>query len=117
MSRDGKNNISTCPNWQNYDNATKPQGAPLNPIATSAPGDLLPSYVLVGKASLPTTEAGKNYILTYVDLFTRFGLAAPMLIKLRQRWWIRGWRVGFYILERRDEYLQINALSSNRHKC
>ena len=34
--------------------------------------------VLGGKTSLPTSEGGNKCILTMVDLFTRFGVAAPM---------------------------------------
>ena len=52
--------------------------AALNPIATSAPRNILAIDLLGGKTSLPTRERSNKYLFTMVDLFTRFGIATPM---------------------------------------
>ena len=70
--------LSTCPICDKYPNPRKRYRAALKPIPTSAPGAILAIEMLGGMTSLQTSEAGNKYILTKVDLFTRFGVAAPM---------------------------------------
>ena len=78
MKRDVQLHLATCPPCEKFDSSSKRQRGKLNPIPTNDRGDILAIDVFGGKASLPEPPCANRYILTMNDLFTKFGLAAPM---------------------------------------
>ena len=60
---------------------SQPHKAPkssAHPIPSSSRGDIVAIDGFIGKESLPTSEGRKKYVITMIDLFTRFGVAAPI---------------------------------------
>ena len=78
LKRDVQVQLATCPTCDKFHRPSKRLRAKLNPIQTNDRGDILAIDVFGGKASLPETPRGNRYILTMVDLFTKFCIAAAM---------------------------------------
>ena len=78
MKKDVQLQLATCPTCDTFHNPSKSQRAKLNPIPTHDRGDIIAIDVFGGKASLSETARAIDNILTINDLFTKFGVAAPM---------------------------------------
>ena len=84
MKKDVQLHLATCPTCDKFHNTSERQRAKLNQIPTNDRGDILGSAFFGGKASLPEMPREKGYILTMIDLFTKFGVAARMPEKSAQ---------------------------------
>ena len=69
---------ATCLTCHKFHSPSKRQRAKVNPIPTNAQEDILASNVFVGKATLAETPRSNRYILTMIELFTKFGVAATI---------------------------------------
>ena len=78
MKRDVQLQLATCPTCDKFHSPSKRQRAKLNPFPKNDRGDILAIDVFGGKASLPETPRANRYILTMIDLFIKFGVAASM---------------------------------------
>ena len=78
MKKDIQLQLAACPICDKFKNMSRKQRAELQPIPTTDRGDILAIDVFGGKASLPLTARNNKYVLTMVDIFTKFGVAAPM---------------------------------------
>ena len=75
---------ATCPTCDKFYNPSRRQRAKINPIPPNDGADILAIDVFKGKASLPETTRANTYILTKIDLITKFGVAGPMPDQLAQ---------------------------------
>ena len=91
--------LAPCTTCDKFHSLSKRQRAKLNTIPTNDRGDILAIDVFGGKASLPETPLANRYILTMIDLFTKFGVAAPMPDQWRKQLLIPYSRDGFCSLE------------------
>ena len=78
MKRDVQLQLSTCPTCDKFHSHSKRQRAKLNPIPRNDRGDILAIDDFGGKASLPETPRSNRYVLTMIDLFTKFGVDPHM---------------------------------------
>ena len=100
-----------------YNNPTKRPRAAVNPISTSAPGDILQFNVFEGKMRLATSEESNRYLGTMVDLVIGSALRPQCPNKPCKSRWIRCCRVEFYFWELRDETAQSKEQTWNQGIC
>ena len=78
MMRDIKLYISTCAICDRFKLQGKTYKNPLTPIRVGYRGETLAIDVIGGKETLPMTPRGNKYILTMIDLFTRYVVAVAL---------------------------------------
>ena len=78
MGRDIKLFIIACPVCDKFKAQTRIPKFPLTPVRVGFRGETLAIDVVGGKETLPVTPRGNKYILTMIDLFTRYLIAVPI---------------------------------------
>ncbi|KAF0096477.1 MAG: hypothetical protein FD144_5878, partial [Rhodospirillaceae bacterium] len=78
MRGDIKLYIAACPTCDKFRNAPRNARSPLHPIRVAARGEIVAMDVMGGKESLLETARHNRYILTVVDLFTKYLVAIPL---------------------------------------
>ena len=78
MKRDVQLQLANCPPSDKFQSPCQRHRAKLNPIPTNDREDILPIDVFLGKSWRPETPLANRYILTMINLLTKFGVAAPM---------------------------------------